>query len=134
MAKSVFLLAAGLSLAVAAPALALDPAAKAPVKRDCFYQSDWNGWSAPNKDTVLLRVRNRDVYRVDLAYGSRQLTSPGTHLVTVVRGGDRVCHPNDLDLRVADTYDTLGGIPIRARAITKLTREEIAALPKRDRP
>ncbi len=121
-------------LAAAAPALA-DPAAKdaAPrAARSCFYLSDWDGWSAPNKDTLYLKVRNRDVYRVDLAHGTNQLTSPGVHLVSVVRGVDSVCAPLDLDLRVSDGFGM--AMPIRAKTITKLTREEIAAIPKKDRP
>jgi hypothetical protein len=79
-----------------------------------------------------MKVRGRDVYRVDLAYGSNQLTWPGSHLVSVVRGPDSVCHPLDLDLRVSDGFGF--AMPIRAKAITKLTPEEIAALPKKDRP
>ncbi len=121
-------------LAAAAPALA-DPAAKdaAPrAARSCFYLSDWDGWSAPNKDTLYLKVRNRDVYRVDLSHGTNQLTSPGVHLVSVVRGVDSVCAPLDLDLRVSDGFGM--DMPIRAKTITKLTREEIAAIPKKDRP
>ena len=121
-------------LAAAAPALA-DPAAKDPAPRaarSCFYLSDWDGWSAPNKDTLYLKVRNRDVYRVDLAHGTNQLTSPGVHLVSVVRGVDSVCAPLDLDLRVSDGFGM--AMPIRAKTITKLTRQEIAAIPKKDRP
>ena len=121
-------------LAAAAPALA-DPAAKdaAPrAARSCFYLSDWDGWSAPNKDTLYLKVRNRDVYRVDLAHGTNQLTSPGVHLVSVVRGVDSVCAPLDLDLRVSDGFGM--AMPIRAKTITKLTPDEIAAIPKKDRP
>jgi hypothetical protein len=79
-----------------------------------------------------MKVRGRDVYRVDLAYGSNQLTWPGTHLVSVVRGPDSICHPLDLDLRVSDGMGF--AIPIRAKTITKLTPEQIQALPKKDRP
>ncbi|MCY1646316.1 DUF6491 family protein [Caulobacter sp. SL161] len=112
-------------------------AAKAPAKdgkpaRQCFYLSDWRGWSAPDKNTLYMKVRGRDVYRVDLAYGSNQLTWPGTHLVSVVRGPDSVCHPLDLDLRVSDGFGM--PLPIRAKTITKLTPEEIKALPKNHRP
>lgn len=100
--------------------------------RTCFSLSDWHGWTAPNKNTMYLKVRNRDVYRLDLAHGSSQLTWPGSHLVTIVRGSDNICSPLDLDLRVSD--GTGFAIPIRAKTITKLTTEEIAALPKKDRP
>ena len=109
-----------------------EPAKPAKPTRQCFYLSDWRGWTAPDKNTLYMKVRGRDVYRVDLAYGSNQLTWPGSHLVSVVRGPDSVCHPLDLDLRVSDGFGF--AMPIRAKAITKLTPEEIAALPKKDRP
>ena len=123
-----------LLLAAAAPAFA-DPAAKDPAPRaarSCFYLSDWHGWSAPDKNTLYMKVRNRDVYRVDLSHGTSQLTSPGVHLVSVVRGIDSVCAPLDLDLRVSDGFGM--AMPIRAKTITKLTPEQIAAIPKKDRP
>lgn len=119
-------------LAAAAPAFADAAAKDAPrPARACFSLSDWSGWSAPDKNTLLMRVRNRDVYRVDLSHGTSQLTSPGVHIVSVVRGSDQVCRPIDLDLRVSDGSFAM---PIMAKSITRLTTEEIAALPKRDRP
>ncbi len=120
-------------MAAAAPALADAPAKDAAPKpaRACFSLSDWQGWSAPDKDTLLMRVRNRDVYRVELSHGTNQLTSPGVHIVSIVRGTDQVCRPIDLDLRVSDGHFAM---PIMAKTITKLTKEEVAALPKRDRP
>jgi hypothetical protein len=99
---------------------------------DCFSLSDWQGWSAPDKNTLYMKVRNRDVYRVDLSHGTNQLTAPGVHLVSIVRGPDTVCRPIDLDLRVSDGFGF--AMPIMAKSITKLSAEEIAALPKRDRP
>ena len=120
-------------LAAAAPALA-DPAAKDAAPRPtraCFSLSDWDGWSAPDRNTLLMRVRNKDVYRVELTHGTSQLTSPGVHIVSVVRGVDTVCRPLDLDLRVSDGFIAM---PIMAKTITRLTPEEIAAIPKKDRP
>ncbi len=75
-------LAISAPLALGGAAAAQDAAAAKPAKpaRQCFYLSDWRGWSAPNKDTLYLKVRGKDVYKVDLAYGSNQLTWPGTHL------------------------------------------------------
>jgi hypothetical protein len=118
------------ALAASAPADTAGPAAKP--ARTCFYLSDWSGWTAPDRNTLYLRVRNRDVYRVDLSHGTSQLTSPGVHLVSIVRGGDSVCAPLDLDLRVSDGFGF--AMPIRAKTITKLSTEEIAAIPKKDRP
>jgi len=100
--------------------------------RQCFFLSDWRGWTAPDKNTLYLKVRGRDVYRVDLAFGSNQLTWPGAHLVSVVRGPDSVCGPLDLDLRVGDGLGM--AIPIRAKTITKLTPDEIKAIPKKYQP
>ena len=121
-------------LAAAAPALAADePAAKAPAaKRACFYRSEWDNWTAPDRDTLYLKVRNRDVYQVDLSHGTSMLTSPGVHLVSIQRGVDSVCSPLDLDLRVSDGWGM--AMPIMAKSITKLTPEQVAAIPKKDRP
>ncbi len=119
-------------LAVSAPALADAKDAAPKPARTCFSLSDWDGWSAPDRNTLYMKVRHRDVYRVDLSHGTSQLTSPGVHLVSIVRGPDTVCSPIDLDLRVSDGYGF--AMPIMAKSITKLTKEEIAALPKRDRP
>ncbi len=120
-------------VASAAQAQETPSAAKpARAERSCFSLSDWSGWTAPNDKLMYLKVRSKDVYRLDLAYGSSQLTWPGSHLITVVRGSDQICTPLDLDLRVSDGFGI--AIPIRAQTITKLTPEEIAALPKKDRP
>lgn len=118
---------------LAGPALATEKAASAEkAPRECFQLSDWQGWSAPDKNTLYMKVRNRDVYRVDLSWGTNSLTAAGSYLVSNVRGIDTVCRPLDLDLRVAD--GTGFAMPIRAKAITKLTPEEVAAIPKKDRP
>jgi hypothetical protein len=124
------LAAAAPALADQAPTAAKDAAPKP--ARSCFSLSDWDGWSAPNRDTLYLKVRNRQVYRVDLSHGTSQLTSPGVHLVSIQRGVNTVCSPIDLDLRVSDGFGF--AMPIMARSITKLTPEEIAAIPKKDRP
>lgn len=123
---------AGLGASAASAAQGDAPTKADKPARQCFYLSDWRGWTAPDKNTLYMKVRGRDVYRVDLAYGSNQLTWPGTHLVSVVRGPDSICHPLDLDLRVSDGMGF--AIPIRAKTITKLTPEQIQALPKKDRP
>ncbi|MBO9558142.1 MAG: hypothetical protein J7515_06090 [Caulobacter sp.] len=120
-------------LASAAPALADETKApEAKPARSCFYMSDWDNWSAPNRKTLYMKVRNRDVYQVDLSSGSSLLTSPGVHLVSIQRGVDTVCGPLDLDLRVSDGWGM--AMPIMAKKITKLTPEQVAAIPKKDRP
>lgn len=98
----------------------------------CFSLSDWSGWKAPDDRTLLLRVRGRDVYRIDLTHGTSLLRSPGARLVSVVQGGEQVCRPIDLDLRVSDGGGS--SVPIQAKSIRRLSKAEVETLPRRDRP
>lgn len=94
---------------------------------DCFSSTQWKGWSSPVDDVVYLRV-GRDVWRVDLVPGSgRGLDSAGQFLVSEVRGSNRICTANDLELSIAST----GGFrtPLFPRTLRKLSPEEVAALP-----
>ena len=130
--KAAVLMAAVAALGLAGAARAADaPAAPAKPKVSCFFSRDWDGWHSPNKDTIYLRVGVRDIWRVDLAGGSSLLAWPDSHLVQNVRGTDSVCMPIDLDLKVASD----GFVePLFVKAITKLTPEEVAAIPKKDLP
>jgi hypothetical protein len=129
--KRIALIAAAAALALAGAAHADAPAAAKP-KSSCFFQRDWSGWRAPNKDTIYLRVNVRDIYQIDLsAGGSQLLTWPDSHLVNEIRGTDSVCSPIDLDLKVANDHIV---IPLFVKAITRLTPEQVAAIPKKDLP
>lgn len=110
-------------------ALADTPAAKP--RPSCFFTRDWSGWRSPNDHTIYLRVNVRDIYQIDLAGGSSMLTWPDTHLINEVRGPDSVCSPVDLDLKVAED-----GVvePLFVKSITKLTPEQVAAIPKKFLP
>jgi hypothetical protein len=72
------------------------------------------------------------VYRVQLSGASPMLQSPGVHLVSIHRGGDSICDALDLDLRVSDGHGF--SEPLIARSLTKLTPEEVAAIPPKFRP
>ncbi|MNY81658.1 hypothetical protein D3C86_2233300 [compost metagenome] len=52
--------------------------------------------------------------------------------MSIQRGVDTVCGPLDLDLRVSDGFGM--AMPIMAKSIVKLTPEQIAAIPKKQRP
>lgn len=112
----------------AGSALAGAPAARAP----CFFLTQWEGWKSPSPDIIYLGVNMHDVYRVDLSAGSSQLQSPNVHLVSVNRGSSSICSAIDLDLKVADSMGFAE--PLIAKTLTKLTPEEIAAIPKKFRP
>ncbi len=120
------LIAAALGLACAA-----QPAAAAS-RSPCFFVTQWEGWKSPRPDVIYLGVNMHDVYRVDLSGGSSMLNWPNAHLVSIVRGSDSICTALDLDLKVSDGNGFTE--PLIARSLTKLTPEEVAAIPKKDRP
>lgn len=107
-------------------------AAPAP-STDCFFSSNWSGWSAPgNGDTLLIRVRPNDIYRIQLSPGARVHKTGDRFLVNHLRGGSWICSALDLDLTLADHQGF--SQPLIARSMTKLTAEEIAAIPHEDLP
>jgi len=124
--------AALLGLAVTAAHASPTPGATAPT-RSCFFINDWQGWKSPSPNILYLKVNMHDVYRVDLSAGSSQLQWPDVHLVSIVRGGgNSVCDALDLDLSVSDGHGFRE--PLIAKSITKLTPEEVAAIPPKFRP
>ena len=101
--------------------------------RDCFSSRSWRGWSAPQgADVLLLRVRGNDIYRVGLSPGSRVHRYVGDFLVNQVRGSSWICSALDLDLALMD-YNGFSR-PLIATNLRKLTPEEVAAIPREDRP
>lgn len=128
-AKSTLIAASVAVSAIPVMAQASPPADKG---RDCFYSTQWRGWSSPSHDVLLLRVNNREVYRVDLAPGPHSLRAPGAFLINRVRGSNMICSALDLDLAVSEGYGFQS--PIIARQLTKLTPAEVAEIPKRYLP
>ena len=98
----------------------------------CFLSRDWAGWK-PSADSrsIYIHVNVHDYFRLDLSAACPQLQDPGSHLVTHTTDA-WVCHPIDLDLKVADENGF--GSPCIVRAITPMTRAEIDALPPKLRP
>ncbi|HEV2673992.1 MAG TPA: hypothetical protein VGV37_05575 [Aliidongia sp.] len=130
--RSGFAALALLTLVATAAAAQSEPAAPKPA-RHCFSLSQWRGgWRSPSPDVIYLNVDMNQIWRIDLSAGSHQLQWPDRHLVSIVRGGDTICSPIDLDLSVADDHGFRE--PLIAKAITKLTPEQVAALPAKDRP
>jgi len=105
----------------------------APLKR-CFFAREWQGWHAPNAHTMYIRVNMHQIYKVDFASNCQELTWPDAHLITTFRGGDSVCSPLDLDIKVSEGGP--GGFPepCIASGISELTPDQIAAIPKKDLP
>jgi hypothetical protein len=123
-------LAAGLMLAGAAVQAEEAP----PPVHNCFSITDWNGWraSTTDKDVLYIKVRLHDVYKVTLTDAEPFLNAPDVHLVSKTWGPDTVCNPHDLDLKLADWHGV--ATPLIVKDLRKLTPDEIAALPPRDKP
>ncbi len=117
------LAAAGLIAASAPAAVAGQP---------CFLSRDWQGWKSPSPNIIYLRVHVSDVYKVTLSAGSSMLQRADVHLNSLVRGSSNICSAIDLDLRVSDNNGF--ATPLIADTLTKLTPDEIAAIPKKYRP
>ena len=123
------LMAAALSLSILVPVVG----AAAPASTNtCFFVTQWQGWKSPSPDVIYLGVNSHDVYRVDLSAGSSMLNWPNMHLVSVFRGSNSICTALDLDLKISDDHGFTE--PLIAKNLTKLTPEEVAAIPKKYRP
>ena len=128
------LAALGLSLAAAGlsgPAVAQPPQPKP--KQDCFFLSQWRGWSSPDPSTIYLGVNFKQVYRLDLSGPSSELGWPDAHLINVAHAVSTVCSPLDLDLRVAQGGRGMSQ-PLFIKSMRKLTPAEVAAIPKKYLP
>jgi hypothetical protein len=121
------LVAAGLALSSAHAATA--PAAKAP--RACFFQRQMNGWKEVGDRQVNLRIGVNDVYQVDLDSPCWNLRWT-QHLGVESRGSSSICTGDTVTLVVPDR--TTGPNRCFGRVTHKLTPEEVAALPPKQRP
>jgi hypothetical protein len=129
-----------IGLAATVAALALAPLAHsatgpAPAKTggSCFASNTWEGWTTTNNgDALLLRINNRDIYRVDLTPGTHAYKGADQFLVNRVRGSNFICSALDLDLTLADHIGFRQ--PLIATSMRKLSPAEIAAIPRKDLP
>jgi hypothetical protein len=118
-----------LAALTAVPALAANPPGGS-----CFYARQWQDWRSPAPNVILLRVGVNDVYRLDLANGgSDQLQYPDVHLTNRHEVSPWLCGPTDFDLLVSDDHGIFAE-PLFVTAVTKLSADEVAAIPAKFRP
>lgn len=122
---------AALALAACAPgaALAKDP----PSLQACWRSNDFDGFRAIDDHSFNMRTRDGRYFRVETGR-CPNLTMPQSRLVTVVRGSDLICGPVDWDLRVGE--GGVGGFaePCIVQSQRRLTPEEVAAIPPKQKP
>ena len=128
MTRTLFLTIAALAAVVPAAAVAA-PAAKP--ANQCFVRSEVNGFRAPNNRTVYLRVGVKDVWKLDLMTDCINLTFRESLGLESLPGDPWVCSPLEATVIYRDN-----GFHQRCpvTAMHKLTADELAALPKKDRP
>ena len=122
--------AAGALTLASAPS-AQPEAVKAPPPH-CFFSTDWEGWKATRDDkSIYIRVRLRDIYRLDLSTPCPDLHWPDAHLITNLHGGT-ICNALDIDLKVAQGRNFPTSCIVSK--LTQLTPAEASALPKELQP
>ena len=98
--------------------------------RACFFNRDVRGFAAPDDKTLYLRVRSKDIYRLDLMGRCPDLDWE-TQVGLDSRGSSSICAPIDVQVRVRGP---IGVTRCPVSEITRLTPEEAAALPRKSRP
>jgi len=128
-------LAAALSLAATAggqPAPASKPAPRAGVS--CFWVRDVDGFSAPDNQTLYVRVGVKQVYKLTL-FGNCMDISWVHHVGLVTpRGLANICEGTNPALDVVDRELGVGRERCPVTEVRKLTPDQVAALPKGQRP
>jgi len=123
------LIAAALVGLCSGRAVAEDAAPSHAELRPCFSVHGWRGWTSPEPSILYLRTANHDVYRIDLVAGSPDLQRADMHLISQSRGSDLVCSALDLELSLADTRGFREHLI--AKAVTRLSTDEVAAIPRK---
>ncbi len=110
-------------------------AAKPAQHSSCFYINQIQNSRPFDDRTVLFRVSNRDIYRLDFAQTCPALTYPQPKLILAPFGGiGLICHALDLDVKVGDQGPGAIAMPCITKSLRKLTPDEVAAIPKKKLP
>jgi len=123
-------LAAVLALAAALPAAAADKPAAAKSDRACFFTRDVDSFSAAGDRTVYVRVGVKTVYRLDLFAPCPDIDWDWK-IGLVSHGSDWICSPMDATIIA---HGPIGPMRCEVSKVTRLTPEEVTALPRKSRP
>ncbi len=134
MRTSVNVLAAAGTIALSLAGAAAQPVSAPYDNNRCFYTNDFDTWKAPDDKTIYIRVHPDHYFRLDLSKPCPVLMWPGAHLVTEWRSSNRVCNAIDWDLHVSQQPN--GGITMACivRAMTPMSPDEVAAIPRKYKP
>lgn len=103
-------------------------AADAPADRACFYEREVRGFTQALNDTAInLRVGAKDVYQLILAGHCDNLNWERAIELSNAGGGPRICEGTGVQVLTSSDR-----CPVSS--IRRLTPEEVAALPPKERP
>jgi hypothetical protein len=129
MSAKMLLAAASLAAtSLAAAAQAAEPAAKTP--RSCFFTSQISSFNPVDDRTINIRVGVRDVYQLALIAPCPDVKWHES-LAIQSRGSSSIC--SGLDAEVI-TRSPIGPQRCPVQTVRKLSPEEVAALPRRQKP
>ena len=126
-----------IAVAIAAAALtstAMAAPASSHADRACFYSRNLSSWSSDGRDTVNLRANVHDFYQLKLLGPCPDLTFAETIGLQTRGGSDFIC--SGLDVTLIVPSGVTHTIPQRCMgsSLRKLTAEEAAALPPKQKP
>ena len=118
------------SLAASAPQTLAAPGPRS--AQQCFRISQMEGHRVADNRTLYVGAGRSDVYRLDMSGACLAGASRSDPLVVESTAGSNVvCGPLDINLRLADSG---GGPSCIIKHITRLTPDEVAALPPNLKP
>ncbi len=122
------------ALATASGASAQPQSKPAVPARQCFRAQDWRGSTAVSPTEMLIRVGARDIYRVNFAQDCPGMRFAGPlKIENVVMGNNQICSSVDLDLWIGPQGSSFT-TPCIVDRFSKLTADEVAALPRKSLP
>jgi hypothetical protein len=127
VAGAIGVLGLGAGMALGAP-----PAKTERQARTCFLSRDVVNFAAPDEHTLYLRAHIHDVYKVDVFGGCQDIDWSLRIGIKTYGGGDWLCVGDQAELIVPNRG--IGPQRCPVKILSKLTPEEIAALPKKARP
>jgi hypothetical protein len=108
------------------------PARSSQPKHECFNARFVTSFSAPDQETVYVRVGVREVWKLKLFAPCLDVDWRTSIALKTRTGGDFICSGLDAELIVPSR--AFGRQRCLVSDVSKLSPAEIAALPKRDRP
>jgi len=131
LATAAFTAAAALALTASAQPPPSSPPPKP--RASCFWTNRIENFAAVDSDNLYLRVGQSDVYRAELFASCLDLDYVH-HLALVSHGSSIICEGGNLDTTVVTRDHAVGPRHCPVLKLSKLTPEQVAALPRGARP